>query len=292
MIVGKLAEIWRYPVKSMGGETLSVATIDAVGMLGDRAWTMVDAVSGDICGAKTIPGLLNLQAQYLTEPADIRVHGADVPAVEVRFPDSRAAVDAQSAGEQISEYVGKPLRLHPLEPSDNLEHYRASKSLDEEEMARIFNIQPGEAGPDLSSFEDEILAVLAEYSCPPGTYYDVFPLHLLTSASLAHMQQLADVDFDRRRFRPSLYIETSQDQQGLAEFEWVGQQLRIGETLLQVASRTIRCSMPARAQEQYGLAQAPAVSKALYQATNRHLGVNVSVIEGGSVRAGDEVELI
>ena len=159
-------------------------------------------------------------------------------------------------------------------------------------MAQIFNIQPGEAGPDLSCYEDEILAVLAEYNCPPGTYYDVFPLHLLTSASLVHMRQLADADFDRRRFRPSLYIETSSEQQGLAEFEWVGRQLRVGDTLLQVASRTIRCSMPSRGQEQYGLVQAPAVGKALYQATNRYLGVNISVIEGGSLRAGDEVELI
>jgi len=156
----------------------------------------------------------------------------------------------------------------------------------------MLNVQPGEAGPDFSDYEDSMLALLAEYACPPGTYYDVFPLHLLTTASLEYMSNLSETEFDARRFRPNLLVETLPDFQGTAEFDWVGGALRIGDTVSRIESRTIRCSMPSREQVHYELNQSAAISKILYQTTNRYFGVNISVIESGSVCVGDEIELL
>jgi uncharacterized protein YcbX len=37
--------LWRYPVKSMAGEEVSAATVTPRGLLGDRAYALVDRVS-------------------------------------------------------------------------------------------------------------------------------------------------------------------------------------------------------------------------------------------------------
>jgi hypothetical protein len=68
---------------------------------------------------------------------------------------------------------------------------------------------PGEEGPDLSDYEPEVIGLLSEYAAPPGTYHDMFPLHLLTSASVEYMAAASGANFDRRRFRPSLYVESA-----------------------------------------------------------------------------------
>ncbi|RFB83122.1 MOSC domain-containing protein [Rhizobium leguminosarum bv. trifolii] len=40
--IGIIEEIWRYPVSSVGGESLSSARLGANGVLGDRIWCLVD----------------------------------------------------------------------------------------------------------------------------------------------------------------------------------------------------------------------------------------------------------
>lgn len=53
MQVGIIGELWRYPVKSMGGESIPEAHVHAPGMAGDRCWAVLDAETGDICSAKS-----------------------------------------------------------------------------------------------------------------------------------------------------------------------------------------------------------------------------------------------
>ena len=57
----------------------------------------------------------------------------------------------------------------------------------ESELRAIFGREAGEPLPDLSLFPPQLL----EFESPPGTYFDAFPLLLLTSASLASMQERA-----------------------------------------------------------------------------------------------------
>ena len=56
-----VAEIWRYPVKSMGGEALERATVSASGIAGDRL-VQVHGERGRIVTARTHPGLLGHRA--------------------------------------------------------------------------------------------------------------------------------------------------------------------------------------------------------------------------------------
>ena len=71
--VGRVLEIWRYPVKSMRGESLQVADIDSLGLNGDRGWAVKDNNSGEIKGAKRFPDLMQCSAKYLSEPGAIYV---------------------------------------------------------------------------------------------------------------------------------------------------------------------------------------------------------------------------
>ena len=58
MRVGVVAEIQRYPVKSMQGERLDAVDIAADGLRGDRAWAARDEERGGIEGARKLPALL------------------------------------------------------------------------------------------------------------------------------------------------------------------------------------------------------------------------------------------
>ena len=96
--------------------------------------------------------------------------------------------------------------------------------------------------------------------------------------------------FGKERFRPSILIDTDSEA-GLPEFDWVGKKLRVGSAVLEVAQKTVRCSMPAREQAPYQLAQDSGVAKALNRETGRFLGIYLSVLEPGSIKENDALVL-
>jgi hypothetical protein len=117
-------------------------------------------------------------------------------------------------------------------------------------------------------------------------------VHLLTSASLAALRERSGIDADRRRFRPNLCIDTGDGAPDFREFAWIGRRLRIGDAILAVESKTIRCSMPSRAQPPFGLEEEPRITPALVVHCKRHLGVNVHVEREGTLQCGDPVWLL
>ena len=50
--VGAVLSLWRYPVKSMLGEELNAARLSDYGLLGDRAYALMDRVEGKVATAK------------------------------------------------------------------------------------------------------------------------------------------------------------------------------------------------------------------------------------------------
>ena len=49
---GKIASLWRYPVKSMQGEELPESEVTQHGLLGDRVYALVDVAEGKAASAK------------------------------------------------------------------------------------------------------------------------------------------------------------------------------------------------------------------------------------------------
>ncbi|GIW42644.1 MAG: hypothetical protein KatS3mg076_3221 [Candidatus Binatia bacterium] len=130
-----------------------------------------------------------------------------------------------------------------------------------------------------------------EFSSPPGTYFDAFPLHLLTTAWLDELGlRNPDARFDRRRFRPNFLIEPERKVRGYVERSWVGRTARIGEALVKVETPVVRCVMTTLPQED--LPKDPSVLRTVVRECGQNVGVYGSVSQPGRVRVGDPVELV
>ena len=286
MRVGTLRQIWRYPVKSMAGEVLEDVRLAERGLPGDRAWAVRDEVRGGIRGAKKIPALMHFGARYETPPAaegssPARIVLPDGATVETGAPDVNA---------QLSSALGHAVSLWPLLPADALDHYRRGRPTHEDidtELRAIFGRTPVEPLPDLRLFPRELI----EFESPPGTYFDAFPLLLLTESALAAMAARAGESvFDVRRFRPNLVVGDTAPDEATPEMAWRGQRLTIGEATLRVTVECPRCIMVTHGFAD--LPRDPAIMRALVREAGGNLGVYATVESPGVVRAGDAVELV
>lgn len=309
MIVGRVREVWRYPLKSMAGERLESSGVGARGLYGDRGWALRDEEAGEIRGAKISPALMLCAARYREQPAE---DGAP-PRADITLPDGTlTATDAPDVNERLSELLGRRVTLWPLRPASDRAHYRRampaarlvgflSRSRNfrrlalgamrvagrDRELREDFGREPGEPLPDLSALPAEIF----EFTSPPGTYFDAFPVHLLTTASLDALARLnPDSAWDARRFRPNFLVETAEGVEGLVESGWAGRSLRVGGLTLKCEMPTPRCSMTIQAQA--GLPKDPRVLRTIVNKAGQSLGMYANVTAPGLVSAGDEVELL
>jgi uncharacterized protein YcbX len=87
---GLITGLWRYPVKSMGGEPVRSAAVDWRGMGGDRSHAVLfDSKTGRRpLTAREAAGMLAFHASYPSAP-DARLDPADPPAAQVTTPDGR-----------------------------------------------------------------------------------------------------------------------------------------------------------------------------------------------------------
>ena len=128
---------------------------------------------------------------------------------------------------RLSAALRHEVSLWPLLPADALDHYRRGRSTHEDvdtELRAIFGRTPEEPLPDLRLFPRELI----EFESPPGTYFDAFPLLLLTESALAAMAARArESVFDVRRFRPNLVVGDTGSDQEAPEVAWRGKRLAI-----------------------------------------------------------------
>ena len=285
MRVGTVKQIWRYPFKSMIGELLDQGKLGSQGLLGDRGWAVRDEVRGGIRGAKKIPALMQCQARYPQNPTV-----EHIGPTEITVPDGTTFLsNATDATRKLSRALDHQVSIWPIEPAENLDHYRRGKPTHnnlEQELRSVFGLEANEPLPDLSDLPEEIM----KYESPPGTYFDAFPLLLVTDASLAKLQALApDSQIDARRFRPNFLI-TAEDAEGFVETDWLGKQLRIGEITLNVKMNCMRCVMTTLGFA--NLPKDPRIMRTLVRDANHNLGVYATVETQGSVSVGDSVEVV
>lgn len=266
--VGSIVSLWRYPVKSMMGEELTAVEVTERGLVGDRAYALLDAETGKVASAKNPakwPGLFDFRAAFLTPP---RARGA-LPAVRITLPSGRLVSSRQrNAGEILSKVLGRKVRLESTAPQQpGLEEYWP----DMEEL------------PHRDAVTDEAM--------PSGTFFDCAAVHLLTTATLDQLRQAYPQGrFEVRRFRPNLVVQPGADGEGFVENAWIGQTLAIGRQLrLRITGPCPRCVMTTLAQSD--LPADPGILRTAAQQNQAHVGVYVAVLQPGMVRRGDLVRL-
>lgn len=287
MDVGTVAELWRYPVKSMAGEQLDATVVDDRAVHGDRLWAVRDLELEAVTTARRLPALLGCTARFVDEPAAGTGPG-DVADVVVTFPDGTeiTSTDRERLDARLTELVGKKVALVPLPPMNDKAAYRgvlASKK----DLRQQFGLTDSDELPDLSMFPLRKLAELAVYATPIGIFADAYPLHVVTTSSLRTMAAHGG-DFDVRRFRPNILLETEGD--GLVEQDWLGGTLRAGGLTARVEIPTVRCTVPLR--EQVGVPADPAVVRTVSRQGDRCFGVYADITGPGTVCVGDVVELV
>ena len=85
-VVGSVADLWRFPVKSMRGERLEEAELTEGGLVGDRAYALIDSDTGKVVSAKSVrlfPDLLGCRAAFVGAPRS----GHEPPPVRITLPD-------------------------------------------------------------------------------------------------------------------------------------------------------------------------------------------------------------
>jgi uncharacterized protein YcbX len=283
----QVAQIWRYPVKSMGGERIDGSAVGERGLHADRMWAVRDPALGAITTARRLPSLLKCTARYRTDPADFPAGPGNAPEVVVTLPGGEEVSSADpQVHARLSDLVGKEVRLEPLPPLSEKDRYRAPRDT-KADLRAHFGLADDEPLPDLSVFPLRKLAELSRNVTPVGSLVDSYPLHLLTLASLAAMVQHApDTDFDVRRFRPNLVLDTGDDP-GLPENSWCGAELEAPGTTLRGEIPTLRCVMPTR--EQIGLPVNPGVMRTVAAKADRCLGIYATVALPGVIAVGDEI---
>jgi uncharacterized protein YcbX len=294
MSIGHVAELWRYPVKSLGGGQVDHAELGPRGMLGDRLWAVRDLERDVTASARQLPVLLTATARYVAPvPADAGPGKA--PEVEIAFPDG-AVVSSSDDGvhAKLSELAGRDVRLTALTPAEDTSLHKLTRAGRSETMSPAFlrasfGVADDEKLPDLSMVRVSDMVNFTRYSTPPGMFVDLAPVHVLSQASLATIGAEIGSDLDVRRFRPNVLLALDNPEDGLPESHWTGARVVLGEAVLDVLMPTIRCVVPSRAQPGFEVDRR--ITKAVAVRAERCLGVYCGVDSAGTVRVGDDVSV-
>jgi len=207
--LGTVAQLWRYPVKSMQGEQVDHLELAAGGAVGDRRLAIVDPAAKKVLSAKRYADLLMASA---------RVDG-DVVVITLPDGSEHQATDPH-VHDALSTWLDQDVRLEPP-PADV--------------------VYPMEM---YSGMSDESTPIF-DWPGPQGTWLDLADVHLLTTASVASAAALAPTStWDVRRFRPTTLIDTTAGD--WPEDAWGP--IALGVVHADVFLPTPRCSMPSRAQ--------------------------------------------
>jgi uncharacterized protein YcbX len=276
--LGSVISLWRYPVKSMGGEKLSAARLEAGGVAGDHAFALRDLSDGKIASAKNPrkwPRLFDFRAE-LAETA----WGTADFFLRVTLPDGTLLTgNREDFSRALSKALGRPVELVPAS--------RAGRDPREARESPAPLLQSETYWPDLEGLRHR--DAVTDFSLAPGTFFDAAPIHLLSGSTLRSLGAFHPGGrFEPARFRPNLLVEARAE--GFPEEGWIGHTLSLGEEIrLKVTAPCDRCVMTTLAQGD--LPADPGILRTALRHNKGTVGVYATVARGGTLRPGDSIRL-
>jgi len=265
MLAGTIDSLWRFPVKSFMGEKLDVAEFEKNGIIGDRAYALIDKETRKVVTAKNIrrfPDLLMCSALYVNEPQV----GKELPPLKITLGNGIVVrSDAKDINQILSEFFSREVVLDCVEPKPESHLFREREN---------------------------------EFALAPKSFMDAFPISIITTSTLTRLQELhPESNFDPRRFRMNIVIKAIE--KGFAENLWVGKMLTIGKNLrISVTIPDSRCVMTTLAQK--GIVKDSQILKTLTEHNSLYFndegnlpctGVYGNILNNGTLRVNDIIEL-
>ena len=274
-VLGSVVALWRYPVKSMLGEELNRSDISRHGLLGDRAYALVDGSNGKVASAKNPrkwPQLFDFRATFVNQPQ----LDAAIPPVRVTLPDGTLVTSDQGDIDQImSQTLHRQVKLEAAARAVVTASSRTAKA--------------EEYWPDMEGLDYR--DTVTDFDLPPGTFFDCATVHVLTTNTLDRLRELyPEGRFEVRRFRPNVVLEVGGGAREFVENSWVDHTLVLGDAArLQITGPCPRCVMTTLPQSD--LPKDPGILRTAAQHNQVNVGVYASVVQGGVVRRGDAIRL-
>jgi hypothetical protein len=248
-MVGLVSGLYRYPVKSLQGQTEHCLEIGKDGVVGDRIWGLVDVESGRLASAKRFSALLG----GVGHDDSVEIPGG--PHVSLKDAD---------AGDLLSAWLGREVRVVRAGEGGPLSYQMTFDPPNDD--AELFDIP-----------------------VPEGSLVDLASVHLLTTATLgACAARWPHLNWDVRRFRPNVVVDidiaafTENDWVG-RNLSVGAAVLRVDQPTVRCAM-PLRAQPGLAAQPKLFAALNEA-----NPALPNHLGLYLSVSRPGSVSVGDGV---
>lgn len=224
--IGSIVSLWRYPVKSMMGEELNASDLTERGLIGDRAYALIDSSNGKVASAKNPVKwgkLFDCRAAFVNRPRS----GENLPPVRITLPNgSMITSDQDDVNEVLSSTIGRSVSLKSAatEPPILEEYWPDIEGLAHKEVVT-----------------DESIAMGA----PEGSFFDYAVVHILTTATLDHLRSLYPAGrFETRRFRPNIVLQLETKENSFVENAWIGKKILLGErVVLHITDPCPRCVM-------------------------------------------------
>ena len=243
------------PVKGMRLEGVDGIELGELGARGNRAFYLIDE-RGSMVNAKRLGALHTIVPSY----------DLDAGTLELRFPDGARVAGTVEYGDVLQTRF--------------LSRQRAAREL------------RGPWSAALSSYFDRPLRVVApEIGADRGR---AGATSIISRASLRRLAEVAERDsVDARRFRMLIEIEgvSAHEEDG-----WIGRRVRVGEATLRMRGNIGRCLVTSRNAET-GEVDLPTLDilgeyrRELESTEPLPFGIYGEVLQGGTVRVGDPVEL-
>jgi hypothetical protein len=260
--IGKVDSLWRYPIKSMRGEELQQAFLSFSGVYGDRLFAFKSAAS-----PKGFPYLTGREQQVMVR-------------YRPRFRDAEKAAQPPNLTEARAIGAGvTALHADPAELAVDVETPSGEiLAMDDAKLIRMLGEGIGR--------EHTLTLVQSGRALT-----DCRPVSLFSIQTAQQLGREVGVTADKRRFRANIYLNLNNAAAGFGEDALVGRSLRIGsKAVISILERDPRCKMitldPDTGES------TPEFLRKVAQAHNGMAGVYGAVLVEGTLRKGDDVELL
>jgi uncharacterized protein len=248
----------------MLGEELNSSDVTERGLVGDRAYALIDKETGKVASAKNPrkwEKLFDCHSVFMEIP-----QVANIPPVRITLPDGTQILSSkgEDADHTLSNVLGREVRLMKadLEKPSYEEYWPNIEGLAQREK-------------------------VTDETMPPRTFFDIAVIHILTTSTINRLRELyPEGRFEVRRFRPNIVIDAASVEKDFIENSWIGKKIVIGQdVVVRVTGPCTRCVMITLPQGD--LPRDSGILKTVARFNQVNTGVYASVLRSGTINRGD-----